>query len=221
MTTSAQIETVNYHIEEALSKGATIEAKSQLPENRNVKNFIPAVVLSNVDHSMLVMKEESFGPVVGVMKFKNTKEAISLANDSSMGLTGSVWSNNRKKAEKIGRQLNAGVITINDHLMTHGMPETPWGGFKESGVGYSHGEIGFEEMTQPQLIAQDLLPWLTRYPWWHPYSEKSYLGIHGIMEILYSKNIFSRLKGFMNFLRLVPGLFSTKNRSLQKKSLKQ
>ena len=189
-------------------------------DNQNLKNFLPAVVLTEVNHSMMVMREESFGPVVGVMKYRAIEEAIALANDSSMGLTGSVWSKNRKKAEMIGRQLQTGVITINDHLMTHGMPETPWGGFKNSGIGRCHGEIGFEEMTQPQLVAQDLLPWIKRYPWWHPYSEKAYLGIRGIMQFLYARNMSSRMSGLIKFIKIVPGLFSTKNRMFGKRSSK-
>jgi succinate-semialdehyde dehydrogenase/glutarate-semialdehyde dehydrogenase len=212
MTTSGQIVTVKRHIEEALNQGAKIYAKSTLPEDQDLKNFHQAVVLTEIDHSMLVMREESFGPVVGVMKYKTIEEAITLANDSPMGLTGSVWSNDRKKAEKIGRQIEAGAISINDHLMTHGMPETPWGGFKESGIGRCHGEIGFEEMTQPQLVAQDLLPWIKRYPWWYPYSEKSYLGVRGILQFLYSKSISAKMSGLIKFIKIVPGLFSTKNR---------
>jgi len=220
MTTTNQIDTVNDHIEDALNKGAKITAKSALPENKNLLNFIPATVLTEVNHSMLVMTEESFGPVVGIMKYRTIDEAIALANDSSMGLTGSVWSNDRKKAEKIGREIQAGVITINDHLMTHGMPETPWGGFKDSGIGRCHGGIGFEEMTQPQLIAQDLLPWLKRYPWWHPYSEKSYLGIKGIMQFLYAKSLSAKMRGLIKFIKIVPGLFSTKNRVFRENSSK-
>ena len=220
MTTSGQIDVVNNHIEEAIEKGAKIAAKSELPHNKNLKNFIPAVVLTDVTHAMKVMQEETFGPVVGVMKFKTIEEAIELANDSSMGLTASVWSDDRKKAEKIGKRLNAGVITINDHLMTHGMPETPWGGFKGSGRGRAHGEIGFEEMTQPQLIVQDLLPWIKRYPWWHPYSEDSYLGIRGIMQLLYAKNKLIKIKGLLKILKFIPGLFSTKNRIFDDKLTK-
>jgi len=220
MTTTNQIDTVNGHIEDALNKGAKITAKSALPENENLVNFIPATVLTEVNHSMLVMTEESFGPVVGIMKYRTIDEAIALANDSSMGLTGSVWSNDRKKAEKIGREIQAGVITINDHLMTHGMPETPWGGFKDSGIGRCHGGIGFEEMTQPQLVAQDLLPWIKRYPWWHPYSEKSYLGVRGIMQFLYAKSLLAKMRGLIKFIKIVPGLFSTKNRMFGKKSSK-
>ena len=75
------------------------------------------------------------------------EQAIALANDSSLGLTGSVWSSNTRAAVALGRRIHAGVITINDHLLTHGMAETPWGGVKESGIGRSHGELGFDEMT--------------------------------------------------------------------------
>jgi len=217
MTTSGQIETVNQHIQDALRKGAKIAAKSTLPENKNLANFIPATLLTEVNHSMAVMTEESFGPVVGVMKYRTIEEAITLTNDSTMGLTGSVWSNNRKKAEKIGRQIQAGVITINDHLMTHGMPETPWGGFKDSGIGRCHGEIGFEEMSQPQLIVQDLLPWIKKYPWWHPYSERSHQGIKGIMQFLYAKSLSAKLKGLFKFIKILPDLFSIKKRMLPDK----
>ena len=212
MTTANQIETVNKHIHDALKKGAKIAAQSSLPQNKNLKNFFPATLLTEVNHSMLVMNEETFGPVVGIMQYKTTEEAISLANDSTMGLTGSVWSNDLKKAEMIGRQIQAGVITINDHLMTHGMPETPWGGFKDSGIGRCHGEIGFEEMTQPKLIVQDLLPWIKKYPWWQPYSKKSYRGVYGIMQLLYAKKLSIKLIGLIRLLKIIPGLLSTKNR---------
>jgi succinate-semialdehyde dehydrogenase/glutarate-semialdehyde dehydrogenase len=179
-----------------------------LPANNNLKNFLPAAVLTGVDHTMDIMREETFGPVVGVMKFGRIEEAINLANDSSLGLTGSVWSRDRQKAEKIGRQLQAGVITINDHLMTHGMPATPWGGFKESSIGRGHGEIGFKEMTQTQVVVQDLLHFAKRNPWWHPYSKKEYLGIKGNMQALYSKNLWQRISGLINFIKIVPAMFS-------------
>jgi succinate-semialdehyde dehydrogenase/glutarate-semialdehyde dehydrogenase len=210
MTTSNQMDIVNRHIDDAVGKGAKIYAKSSLPDNPVLKNFLPAVVLTDVDHSMQVMQDESFGPVVGVMKYKTIDEAIKLANDSSMGLTGSVWSNNLKKAEKIGKRIHAGVITINDHLITHGLPETSWGGFKDSGIGHCHGEIGFEEMTQPQLIAKDLLPWINYFPWWHPFSKRSYDAVHGILKVLYSKNLLTKLSGINKVLRIIPDMFSKK-----------
>jgi succinate-semialdehyde dehydrogenase/glutarate-semialdehyde dehydrogenase len=125
-----------------------------------------------------------------------------------LGLTGSVWSADIRQAEKIGRQLQAGVITINDHLMTHGLPELPWGGFKHSGIGRCHGEIGFEEMSQPQVIVQDLLHFAARNPWWHPYSQKTYDGIKGMMHTLFSRRAGVKLAGIRSFLKILPRMFS-------------
>lgn len=211
MTTAAQIAEVATQIKDAVEKGAVIYAESKPPADDALKNCIPAVVLTNVDHSMTVMKEETFGPLVAVMSYSSIEDAIRLANDSTLGLTGSVWSADRRKAEKIGRQIQAGVITINDHLMSHGMPETPWGGFKNSGIGRCHGEIGFEEMTQPQVIVQDLLHFASRNPWWHPYSQKIYQGIEGAIDFLFSRRISGRIAGLWKFLKIVPRMFSHKS----------
>ena len=106
---------------------------------------------------MKLMRDETFGPVVGVMKFKTIEEAIELANDSYLGLTASIWTKNKKLAFKIAHQIEAGVITINDHLMSHGLAETPWGGFKMSGIGKTHGKMGFEEMVQHKVVVNDIL----------------------------------------------------------------
>ncbi|MEN6328364.1 MAG: aldehyde dehydrogenase family protein, partial [Syntrophomonas sp.] len=126
MTTQNQIDTVNSHIEDALKKGAIIYAQSKLPDDSKINNALPATVLTNVNHEMLVMRCETFGPVVGVMKVQSMEEAVSLANDSDLGLTASVWSKDNRKAEHIARKIEAGVVNINDHLMSHGLPETPW-----------------------------------------------------------------------------------------------
>lgn len=207
MTTEKQILTVTDHIEDAINKGATIFAKSKVPEDKNLKNFLPAVVLTDVNHEMILMKDETFGPVVGVMKFKEYNEAIKLANDSYLGLTGSVWSKNRKRAEAIGKKIKAGVITINDHLMSHGLAETPWGGFKQSGIGRTHGELGFDEMTQPMVVVHDYMPFLKRNLWWHPYNKKLYDGLKGILSFLYGKNIGERISGLTKLIKIFPRVF--------------
>ena len=211
MTTSGQIAVIENQINTAVKSGAIIYAQSNLPMDKNLKNFIPAMVLTNVNHDMEIMREETFGPLVGVMKYQTIDEAIRLANDSRYGLTASVWSSDRKKAEQIGRQLQAGVITINDHLMSHGMPETPWGGFKYSGIGRCHGKLGFDEMTQPQVVVQDLLSFAKKNPWWHPYNQKVYQGIRGALEFLYDSRLITRISGLVKFLKLVPSMFSRGN----------
>ncbi len=207
MTTERQLETVRNHIEDALNKGANVFAQSKTPKNYQLKNFHPAVVLTNVNHDMVIMRDETFGPVVGVMKFNNYDEAIKLANDSYLGLTGSVWTKNQNRGEKIARQIKAGAVTINDHLMSHGLAETPWGGFKESGIGRTHGELGFDEMSQPLTIVKDFLPFVKKNLWWHPYNKNLYNGLKGLMDLLYNKKISLRTKGFINLLKIIPRIF--------------
>ena len=209
MTTERQIEIIKKHINDALKKGGRIFAQSMVPEEINLKNFIPATILTNVNHDMLVMQEESFGPIVGVMKVSSMDEAIKLANDSNLGLTGSVWSNNRKCAIELGKQIQAGTITINDHLMSHGLHETPWGGFKQSGTGRTHGEIGFSGMTQPQVIVNDILPFVKKDLWWFPFNKKLYDGLLGLMDFLFANSNGKRISGFLKTLRILPRMFKS------------
>lgn len=207
MTTTRQIDTVKKHIQDALNKGAKIFAQSNIPENSG-SNYLPATVLVDVNHDMLVMKDETFGPVVGVMKFGSIEEAIKLANDSYLGLTGSVWSANQNKAEKIARRIKAGVVTINDHLMSHGLAETPWGGFKQSGIGRTHGELGFSEMIQPQVIVKDLLSFTKKQLWWHPYNKSVYEGLKGLLNLLYHHKTGTRVSGAVKLIKILPRIFT-------------
>jgi acyl-CoA reductase-like NAD-dependent aldehyde dehydrogenase len=207
MTTSRQKKLVEDHVDDAIKKGALVFAKSSVPEDAGLNNFLPAIVLTEVTHEMDVMKYETFGPVIGVMRVKTIEEAIMLANDSDLGLTGSVWSKNNKKAQNIAAKIRAGAITINDHLMSHGLVETPWGGVKESGIGRSHGELGFNEMTISQTIVNDIMPGVKKNIWWHPFSEKIYQGILGVMKTLYGKSISQKLSGLKNVLKILPRMF--------------
>ena len=206
LTKQSQVQTVKEHVKDALEKGAKIYAQSAIP--KEYKNFYPATVLTDVDHTMKVMLEETFGPVVAVMKVRNMEQAVELANDSNLGLTGSVWSKNKTDAIKIAQEIKAGAVTINDHLMSHGLAETPWGGFKESGIGRTHGKIGFDEMTQPQVMVNDILPFARKNIWWQPYSKKIYNGVRGIVEALYGTSVQMMLKGWKNVLKIVGRYFT-------------
>ncbi len=206
LTTTRQMEIIKEQIEDALNKGATIYARAIPPEG-TTGNFLAAMVLINVDHSMKIMKEETFGPVLPVMPYRYISDAISLANDSSYGLTASVWSKNRKKAIEIGEKIEAGVITINDHLMTHGMPETPWGGFKESGIGRTHGKIGFHEMVQVQVVVDDMLSFARKALWWHPYDLKLYDAFKGAVAAVSGKSTLNKLRGLISLARIFPRIF--------------
>ncbi len=210
MTTESQVSKVKDHLEDALRKGAVMYARSGQRKRKESGNILPATVLTEVTHEMLLMREETFGPILGVMKVEDMDEAVALANDSHLGLTGSVWSKNRRNAEKLARQIQAGVVTINDHLMSHGLAETPWGGVKQSGIGRTHGFIGFDEMSQPQVIVQDMLPFARQNIWWHPHGKGIFQGMLGVINFLYSKSISQRLQGLYYLLKIIPRYFSTR-----------
>jgi succinate-semialdehyde dehydrogenase/glutarate-semialdehyde dehydrogenase len=207
MCTERQLKTIQLQVDDALARGATILAQVRIDPAHAHANFYPVTVLTNVDHTMELMREETFGPVLGVMKVDNMEQAIALANDSSLGLTGSVWSRDTRAAVALGRRIHAGVITINDHLLTHGMAETPWGGVKESGIGRSHGELGFDEMTQPQVVTTELLHFAKRNLFWHPYDAALYEGLKGALHLLHGRAWDERLRGLFHFVKLLPRMF--------------
>lgn len=208
MTTLRQVETVKLHVDDALAKGAVLYAQAKAPQNSDSPHFVSPMVLTKVNHDMLVMKEETFGPVVGVMKVETMEHAVKLANDSSLGLTCSVWSGDRKAAERITRQIKTGVAMINDHLMSHGLPETPWGGPKETGGGRTHGDLGFAEMTYPQVIVHDYFTPLARKNlWWQPFSKSVYDGIKGAVQFFYGTRLKKRMKGGMRLMAILPRMF--------------
>ncbi len=140
---------IHKQMEDAINKGA----KKMIDENRfnfpkEHKNYMVPQVLTNVNHDMGFMTEETFGPCVGIMKVKNENEAIKLMNDSPYGLTASVWTKDLEIAEKIGSQVQTGTFFMNrcDYLD----PALSWTGVKETGKGCSLSEIAYEKLTAPK-----------------------------------------------------------------------
>ncbi len=209
MTTTSQVQIVKEHVTDALDKGAQILVQTDPPDS-DLKNALPVVVLTDVDHSMRIMREETFGPVLAVMKVADMDEAVRLANDSDLGLTGSVWSKDRDVAEKLARRLEVGAVLINDHLMSHGLAETPWGGFKNSGNGgRTHGQWGFEEMTKPQVIVHDYFPFARQSMWWHPYNKKIYDAFVALPGFLFGKSYKQRWAGLKALFKVLPRYYKS------------
>jgi acyl-CoA reductase-like NAD-dependent aldehyde dehydrogenase len=199
MTTDEQLETVRKQVDEAVARGAKIVAQSK-PTSNTKGFFYPATLMVDVDHTMELMREETFGPVVPVMKFRTIDEAIELANDSTMALTSSVWTRDMELGKEIARKLESGVTTINDHLYTHGQSETPWGGWKESGLGRTHSALGLDEMTQPKLINWDLAP-ARRNVWWFPFDRASYETMLAALRMNYPRSLGGWLRDVMTVSR--------------------
>ena len=189
MTTKDQLALVEGHVKDAVKRGARIEAQSRA--NNDTKGyFYPATLMTGVDHSMPLMREETFGPVLPVMKFRTIEEAIELANDSTMALTSSVWTGNLRRGRTIAARLESGVTTINDHLYTHGQSETPWGGWKESGLGRTHSLLGIDEMTQPKVINWDMIP-SRRNIWWFPFDRPTYEAMLSALRFVFPTSPFA------------------------------
>jgi succinate-semialdehyde dehydrogenase/glutarate-semialdehyde dehydrogenase len=127
------------------------------------------------------------------MKFKTIDEALSLANDSTMALTSSVWTRDIERGKELARKLQSGVTTINDHLYTHGQSETPWGGWKESGLGRTHSALGLEEMTQPKLVNWDIVP-AKRNLWWFPFDRLTYDAMLAALRVNYPQSLFGWIR---------------------------
>lgn len=133
---------------EALRKGATAHLNTK--DGRDVAGspYLPVEVLTNVDHQMSVMREESFGPVVGIMKVRSDEDAIALMNDSPYGLTASIWTRDLERAEKIGDRVETGTLFMNrcDYLD----PALVWTGVKDTGKGAALSAIGYDNLTRPK-----------------------------------------------------------------------
>ena len=134
LTFQRQCDIVNSHLHDALEKGARI-----LMGGKQTGMFIEPTVLVDVDHTMKLMTEETFGPMMPIMKVMDDQHAIQMANHSDLGLSAYVWSRDLKHAERVGRQLDVGVVNINDTMSHYSVARLPFGGTKLSGNTRTHG----------------------------------------------------------------------------------
>jgi acyl-CoA reductase-like NAD-dependent aldehyde dehydrogenase len=221
MTTLSQLRTVEEQVKDAVDKGARVLHGGTRPENLSGYFFQPTV-LTGVNHSMKVMKEETFGPVLPIMAFSDPEEAVTLANDSDYGLTASVWTRSKKTAAWMAERIETGTVTVNDHMFSFAEPGAIWGGIKQTGRGHTHGPYGLQELVNIQFISHDFSRKKTQI-WWYPYSvdlpqllEKSLVLFHHDRLLKKLNALFSLLpyrsrilsgSSLLNFLKNLPKLF--------------
>ena len=167
MSSERQLKIVEDHVEDFRRDGAKIETGGT-----NDSLFYTPTVISGATNEMRGMQEETFGPTLPIATFKTEEEAIKLANDSEFGLTASVWTRDYTKGKRVAQQIEAGSVCVNEVLYTHGIGQTPWGGFKNSGRGRTHGTEGLMELVQPQHIHVNRIALLPD-SWWMPYSSNA------------------------------------------------
>jgi len=191
-----QLRTVEAHVNDAVERGARLVAGGRRLTELG-SNFYAPTLLADVTPDMRVLQEETFGPVLPIAAFSTVSEAIALANHSEFGLAASVWTRNRKFGELVARQIKAGTVMINDMISCFGISEAPHGGFKQSGIGRTHGEMGLAEMVQVKYIDSDLLPKMKKV-WWYGYGELFQQQAMGLVQALYGRGLANRFKGFMH-----------------------
>jgi len=156
---------VENQVQEAVQSGARILTGGSSPNDLERGFFYQPTVLVNVDHSMRLMQEETFGPVIPLMPYKNFDEAIQLANDSIYGLGASLMTHDARLLKRFYEEVRAGTIWINDTLTDNSAG--PFGGMKMSGLGRELGQAGFDDFCQLKHVHWDVEAGLKDY--WYPY----------------------------------------------------
>ena len=187
MVSREQFELVRELVDDAVAAGATLHCGGAL-ENSPAGlsgDFFAPTVLTGVTPAMRIMREEIFGPVLPVVVVDSEDEALALANDSQFGLGASVWTSDRSKGERIARELESGMVWINDHMFSHGACQCSWGGVKDSGLGRTHSKFGLYECVNIKLRVWESST--VRNAWWHPYDETLGKALKQTAAMLYGR----------------------------------
>ena len=189
MTFPPQTKIVEDHVEDARQAGATVLTGGEPLEGDG--DWYPPTVLTGVDHSMKIMRDESFGPVVGIMKVRDADEAVRMANDSRYGLAASVFGSKRE-AEAVARRLEVGTANVNDVLVGFLASDVPMGGWKDSGIGFRHGEYGIKKFVRPESIVSSRFI-TKREALYFPYTEKRRAQLRKITDFFAARDWRRRL----------------------------
>jgi len=193
MTAERQMEVVERQVADARVKGATIVTGGDRVGDTMV---FPPTVVTDVDGSMLIQTEETFGPTVTVTKFTTEEEVVDLANGLALGLSASVWTADPQRGERVARELQAGMVCVNNHNATPAHPALPFGGVKQSGMGRYKGAHGLHSFSHIKavVIDKDGAP---PDPHWYPYSAKKFGLLVKLIDTLFGE-------GSLKLARLLP-----------------
>jgi acyl-CoA reductase-like NAD-dependent aldehyde dehydrogenase len=184
VTFEPQIEIIESHVKDAVDKGAKVLVGGK--RGPGPGRFWEPTVVVDVNHDMKLMQDETFGPVLPVMKVHDEAEALRLANDSRYGLNSSVWTKDVAKGERIASQVQAGSTCVNDAVANYAAQELPFGGVKESGIGVRHSAAGIRKYCHSHAIL------ITRFAmkkelYWFPFTKRNAKILERILVWMYGR----------------------------------
>jgi succinate-semialdehyde dehydrogenase/glutarate-semialdehyde dehydrogenase len=179
-----QLALIEDHVAEAVSKGAKVLAGGR--RNPDLKGlYYEPTVLTHVTHDMKIMREETFGPILPIMRVRDEEEAILCANDTPYGLGANVWTSDTRRGVELAKQIDSGSVCVNDVTMTYRAVEAPFGGRKQSGIGQVNGETGLKGYCYAQPILTDRWGG-RRTPGQYPYSARNDARLKRLIRLLYA-----------------------------------
>ncbi|SDL95618.1 aldehyde dehydrogenase [Bacillus sp. OK048] len=154
--TPEQLNKIENYVKIAIDEGASVVAGGKRPEAPELENglFFTPTILTNVNNSMRICQEEVFGPVLCVIPFDSEKEVVELANDSEFGLAAGIWTNDVKRSHRMARAIESGIVWINTYRTS--TPNSPFGGFKNSGIGKENGIEAIYDYMQTKSVIMEL-----------------------------------------------------------------
>ncbi len=204
----AQIDIVDRLVKEAISKGARVLAGGERNAALSPGQFYKPTVLCNVDHSMRIVHEEVFGPVMLIIKTNSDDDAVRMANDSKYALAGSVFSSSRDRAFKIARQVQGGTVLVNDFGIAYLCQELPFGGVGFSGFGKFNGPEGLRECCNQKVLMNDRFSFLKSQipkPLQYPVSPNAVGGARLILNIIYGAGVARKMGAIKQFVKMLVG----------------
>jgi succinate-semialdehyde dehydrogenase/glutarate-semialdehyde dehydrogenase len=195
---------------DALARGARVVATAPVPASSPDVAYAAPTLLADVPPDARVLHEETFGPVLPVVRVRDVDEAVRLANASEFGLSASVWSASRARALEVARRVEAGSVAINDTAVVAAMADVPHGGVKGSGTGRAHGVAGLMECVRTRTVVADRLPGQPQ-SWWFGAPGGGYARLDGAVEAVHGRGVGGRLRGALR----AAGLAKTRAAALE------
>ena len=192
MSSEEQFKKVKAQVDDAIAKGA--KALTGGRANPNFRGFFyEPTVLVEVNHDMAVARDETFGPIIPIIKVRDADEAIRMANDSRYGLDACIFTRDKQRAARMVDQLNTGTVCINDGLVNYIIPDTPMGGVKDSGFGRRHGKEGIRKYCRQKTIVIDRFGLKSDFPWF-PASRKKTEQMRRLITVLWRSGWKNKLR---------------------------